>query len=555
MTRLVAGRWHRSGGRRSCSARRANADPVGEVSGSRWDLRTPWITRLYFAGDRVDGFPLVAILSRDDTAQFVSFVYGDCDPRDDLGVCATGEVQVWPACRRNLALYEDASASGGSAGADHCARSARRARRRHATRARDRGATVVVFGDSRERVLRLPARCGRSTGAPRGAQSHCRASAGAHRAGAMRVRPDPARPTAPRGKIGPWRRCAPCEARARARAGPRRASRYPHRARTRFSFGSRPRASAAPTCTSNAGTSGRPSAPIRPSRSGTSSAARWSRSANSVHDVSEGDTSSAESHVTCGVCFHCRTGRAHMCERTQILDVDRDGGFADYVRGLPASVIWRNDRAKLPPHLACLQEPFGNAVFATSTQDLAGRAIAVLGCGPVGSSRSPSRGRSARGDCSRPTTSPTGWSSRSSSARTPSSTSARWTTFRRGSRAERGRRHRRRLRDVRRAEGDRGRVRDRPSRRQRGPVRDPGTARDDRHRRIADLQEPHGERRERSRRSGRPGTRPAGCSSTASSISSPDNRPHAARALRRGVELLESGHACKIVLEPNGAAP
>jgi threonine 3-dehydrogenase len=72
-----------------------------------------------------------------------------------------------------------------------------------------------------------------------------------------------------------------------------------------------------------------------------------------------------------------------VCERTQILGVDRDGGFADYAV-LPASVVWRNDRAKLPPHVACLQEPFGNAVFATSTQDLAGRAVAVLGCGPVG---------------------------------------------------------------------------------------------------------------------------------------------------------------------------
>ena len=104
---------------------------------------------------------------------------------------------------------------------------------------------------------------------------------------------------------------------------------------------------------------------------------------SSVRDVAEGDYVSCESHVTCGRCFHCRTGRAHMCERTRILGVDRDGGFADYV-AVPASVIWQNDCAKLPPEIACLQEPFGNAVFATSTQELAGRAVAVLGCGPVG---------------------------------------------------------------------------------------------------------------------------------------------------------------------------
>lgn len=102
-----------------------------------------------------------------------------------------------------------------------------------------------------------------------------------------------------------------------------------------------------------------------------------------VRDVEEGAFVSAESHVTCGACFHCRTGRAHMCQHTRILGVDRDGGFADYVV-IPASVVWLNDRAKLPPEIACLQEPFGNAVFAASTQELAGRTVAVLGCGPVG---------------------------------------------------------------------------------------------------------------------------------------------------------------------------
>ena len=104
---------------------------------------------------------------------------------------------------------------------------------------------------------------------------------------------------------------------------------------------------------------------------------------NLVRNISVGDYVSAESHITCGVCFQCRTGHAHMCERTRILGVDRDGAFARYVT-IPGSVVWRNDRTKLPPEIATLQEPFGNAVFATSEQDLAGRAIAVLGCGPIG---------------------------------------------------------------------------------------------------------------------------------------------------------------------------
>jgi hypothetical protein len=60
---------------------------------------------LYDAGDRVDGLALNAVLRRDDTADFVSFVYGDCVARDDQGCAPPLEIQVWPACKRNLGLY------------------------------------------------------------------------------------------------------------------------------------------------------------------------------------------------------------------------------------------------------------------------------------------------------------------------------------------------------------------------------------------------------------------------------------------------------------------
>ena len=96
-----------------------------------------------------------------------------------------------------------------------------------------------------------------------------------------------------------------------------------------------------------------------------------------------GDFVSAESHVTCGVCFQCRTGKAHMCPKTAILGVDRDGCFAEYV-SLPEKVLWPTDREKLPPEIATLQEPFGNAVFAALSHDLTGQSVGVLGFGPIG---------------------------------------------------------------------------------------------------------------------------------------------------------------------------
>jgi len=102
-----------------------------------------------------------------------------------------------------------------------------------------------------------------------------------------------------------------------------------------------------------------------------------------VRQAHVGDYVSAESHVTCGMCYQCRTGQAHMCPNTEILGVDRDGAFANYVV-VPEKVIWQNDRDKLPPEIATLQEPFGNAVFSTMNQDLSGMSVVVLGCGPIG---------------------------------------------------------------------------------------------------------------------------------------------------------------------------
>jgi threonine 3-dehydrogenase len=103
----------------------------------------------------------------------------------------------------------------------------------------------------------------------------------------------------------------------------------------------------------------------------------------SVENVAVGEYVSAESHITCGMCFQCRTGQAHMCPRTRILGVDREGAFAEYVC-VPEKVIWHNNRAKLPPEIATLQEPFGNAVFATMAHELPGQSVAIFGCGPIG---------------------------------------------------------------------------------------------------------------------------------------------------------------------------
>src|ERR1041385_4486974 len=101
-----------------------------------------------------------------------------------------------------------------------------------------------------------------------------------------------------------------------------------------------------------------------------------------VHSLIPGDYISGESHWVDGTCYQCRNDQKHVCENTRILGVDVDGCFAEHVV-VPESSAWKNDRT-LPPEIACIQDPLGNAVHATLAGDVVGRSVAVLGCGPIG---------------------------------------------------------------------------------------------------------------------------------------------------------------------------
>ena len=82
-----------------------------------------------------------------------------------------------------------------------------------------------------------------------------------------------------------------------------------------------------------------------------------------VHHVQRGAFVAVETHIACGVCSTCRTGRAHICRNLQILGVDTDGAFAEYVV-VPAENAWIVGEGIHPDH-ASVMEPFGNAVHAT----------------------------------------------------------------------------------------------------------------------------------------------------------------------------------------------
>src|SRR5919112_812859 len=94
-----------------------------------------------------------------------------------------------------------------------------------------------------------------------------------------------------------------------------------------------------------------------------------------------GDLVTAEGHVVCGHCLQCRLGAAHLCLRTRIIGVDRDGAFADFIV-MPASNVIKLDG--IPTEIGAVMDPLGNAVHTVLEAKVPGSTVLVLGCGPIG---------------------------------------------------------------------------------------------------------------------------------------------------------------------------
>ncbi|MEO0092035.1 MAG: alcohol dehydrogenase catalytic domain-containing protein [candidate division WOR-3 bacterium] len=102
-----------------------------------------------------------------------------------------------------------------------------------------------------------------------------------------------------------------------------------------------------------------------------------------VHSVKEGDYVSAETHIYFPKDFNALLGQVHVGEQMQILGVDRNGVFAEYVN-IPERVLWHNDK-NIPYELAAIQEPLGNALYAVLGEDcdIAGKSMVITGDGPI----------------------------------------------------------------------------------------------------------------------------------------------------------------------------
>jgi threonine 3-dehydrogenase len=95
-----------------------------------------------------------------------------------------------------------------------------------------------------------------------------------------------------------------------------------------------------------------------------------------------GERVSAEGHIGCGVCPPCRTGNGHICEKVDILGIDRDGCFAQFV-SVPEENVWPV-HPDIPDEIAAIFDPLGNAMHTVTAGEVSGRSVLITGVGIIG---------------------------------------------------------------------------------------------------------------------------------------------------------------------------
>lgn len=103
---------------------------------------------------------------------------------------------------------------------------------------------------------------------------------------------------------------------------------------------------------------------------------------NAVQRVAIGQRVSGEGHIGCGMCQPCRTGNGHICDKVDIVGIDRDGCFAQYV-SLPEENIWPMHDS-IPDKIAAVLDPLGNAVHTVMAAGVSGRSVLITGVGIIG---------------------------------------------------------------------------------------------------------------------------------------------------------------------------
>jgi threonine 3-dehydrogenase len=103
---------------------------------------------------------------------------------------------------------------------------------------------------------------------------------------------------------------------------------------------------------------------------------------SNVAGFSVGELVGGEGHVVCGRCRNCLAGRRHLCAHTMGVGVNRPGAFAEYI-SLPMTNIWHHNES-IGRDVACIFDPFGNAVHTALAFPVLGEDVLITGAGPIG---------------------------------------------------------------------------------------------------------------------------------------------------------------------------
>jgi threonine 3-dehydrogenase len=109
---------------------------------------------------------------------------------------------------------------------------------------------------------------------------------------------------------------------------------------------------------------------------------RVAKIGTAVTRVEVGERVSAEGHIGCGRCQPCRTGNGHICEKVDILGIDTDGCFAEFV-AVPEDNLWPV-HPDIPDSVAAIFDPLGNAMHTVMAAGVSGRSVLITGVGTIG---------------------------------------------------------------------------------------------------------------------------------------------------------------------------
>ncbi|MCK9918269.1 alcohol dehydrogenase catalytic domain-containing protein, partial [Microbacteriaceae bacterium K1510] len=101
-----------------------------------------------------------------------------------------------------------------------------------------------------------------------------------------------------------------------------------------------------------------------------------------VTALAVGDRVSVETHIPCGSCRLCHSGRQHICENLRLFGLHTNGCFTTWTT-VPA-ICARKVPAAITDEVGAVLEPLGVGVHAADISQVTDKRVAVLGAGPIG---------------------------------------------------------------------------------------------------------------------------------------------------------------------------